>query len=251
MADQDPLPAGWTSFLDPQSGNTYYYKESTQETSWLHPNCPTLQIPPHPPVVVANHSLPVSTEWKPPSTLPPRPSSAHSGYHTTLPSTQAPGCSMKKCCPPGYQHPPGCEDCDDCFTIDPEDCKCPSKQELDKGIKDSADAYAHSWNEFGLELNHELCCCAEFDLSGPCHRLVKCHKIDGEAEATGKMVLSWFHIPYFPAFHRPGWLLRYLVGPFNKKLLNSLVADFCAGLTVALTLIPQVVHAQCDRSIMK
>lgn len=146
---------------------------------------------------------------------------------------------MKKCCPPGYQHPPGCEDCDDCFTIDPEDCKCPSKQELDKGIKDSADAYAHSWNEFGLELNHELCCCAEFDLSGPCHRLVKCHKIDGEAEATGKMVLSWFHIPYFPAFHRPGWLLRYLVGPFNKQLLNSLVADFCAGLTVALTLIPQ------------
>jgi len=51
---------------------------------------------------------------------------------------------------------------------------------------------------------------------------------------------NWFHIPYFPAFHRPGWLLKYAVGPYNDKWAESLFSDFWAGVTVALTLIPQV-----------
>lgn len=55
-----------------------------------------------------------------------------------------------------------------------------------------------------------------------------------------KKVRSLFHIPYFPAFHRPGWLLRYLVGPYSVELLANLFSDFWAGITVALTLIPQV-----------
>ena len=236
MADQDPLPSGWTSFIDPISGNVYYYKEETQETRWLHPNCQTPAQPTNPsqPLIAANQLPPPPThEWKHPSNP-----NIHSTYRQ--PQSVHTGIPPKNCCPPGYKHPPGCEDCDDCFTIEKEDCECPTTHEINQGIKDAADEYAHSWNEFGLELNHELCCCAEFDLSGPCHRLVKCRKVEGEAEAVGKTILSWFHIPYFPAFHRPGWLLRYLVGPFNKQLLNSVVADFCAGLTVALTLIPQV-----------
>jgi hypothetical protein len=60
--------------------------------------------------------------------------------------------------------------------------------------------------------------------------------------------LQWFRdnyknfifVPYFPAFHSPGWLLRYVVGPHNRKLLEQFFYDFWAGVTVALTLIPQV-----------
>lgn len=51
---------------------------------------------------------------------------------------------------------------------------------------------------------------------------------------------TYIHIPYFPAFHRPGWLLRYLFGPFDFEWIDGLVADFMAGITVSLTLIPQV-----------
>ena len=48
------------------------------------------------------------------------------------------------------------------------------------------------------------------------------------------------HIPYFPAFHQPGWLARYAIGPFDEDWVESLVNDFQAGLTVLMTLIPQV-----------
>lgn len=51
---------------------------------------------------------------------------------------------------------------------------------------------------------------------------------------------NFFHIPFFPAFHRPGWLTRYIVGPHNASLFESLFSDVWAGITVALTLIPQV-----------
>jgi MFS superfamily sulfate permease-like transporter len=52
-------------------------------------------------------------------------------------------------------------------------------------------------------------------------------------------VRSWIHIPYFPSFHRPGWLLRYLVGPYDHHWATGIFSDFGAGLTVALTLVPQ------------
>lgn len=50
---------------------------------------------------------------------------------------------------------------------------------------------------------------------------------------------NFFHIPYFPAFHKPGWLLRYIVGPHTPELLFMIFSDVIAGITVALTLIPQ------------
>jgi len=50
----------------------------------------------------------------------------------------------------------------------------------------------------------------------------------------------FIHIPYFPAFHAPGWLLRYIFGPYDYEYLESLLSDIGAGITVGLTLIPQV-----------
>ena len=39
--------------------------------------------------------------------------------------------------------------------------------------------------------------------------------------------------------YRPGWFIRFLFGPYNSEWLDSLIADVLAGITVALTLIPQ------------
>lgn len=53
---------------------------------------------------------------------------------------------------------------------------------------------------------------------------------------------NWYKfifIPYLPAFHHPGWLLRYAVGPYTGELFLMFFQDFIAGITVALTLIPQ------------
>ena len=49
---------------------------------------------------------------------------------------------------------------------------------------------------------------------------------------------SW-RPPFVPAFHSPGWLLRYLLGPHDAPMLEKLAQDMIAGMTVALTLIPQ------------
>jgi len=50
----------------------------------------------------------------------------------------------------------------------------------------------------------------------------------------------FFFIPFLPAFHKPGWLLRYILGPHTLDLFLTFFADFWAGITVSLTLIPQV-----------
>lgn len=57
----------------------------------------------------------------------------------------------------------------------------------------------------------------------------------GGVDGVKKLV----HIPYFPAFHQPGWLARYAIGPFDEEWVETLVSDFQAGLTVLMTLIPQ------------
>ena len=55
-----------------------------------------------------------------------------------------------------------------------------------------------------------------------------------------EQLCSNIYIPYVPALHSPGWLLRYIVGPFNQNWAERLVGDTVAGLTVAFLLIPQV-----------
>ena len=62
-------------------------------------------------------------------------------------------------------------------------------------------------------------------------------------EVFDSLKANWrrfIHNPDLPAFHKPGWLLDYALGPFNAELLGNLTLDFWAGVTVALTLIPQV-----------
>ena len=53
---------------------------------------------------------------------------------------------------------------------------------------------------------------------------------------------SNIYIPYVPALHSPGWLLRYAVGPFNQNWVERLMGDLVSGLTVAFLLIPQVYY---------
>ena len=62
---------------------------------------------------------------------------------------------------------------------------------------------------------------------------------EGTMKKIKHYVKRWTHIPYLPAFHRPGWLLRYIVGPYDLQWIEGIITDFIAGLTVALTLIPQ------------
>ena len=43
-------------------------------------------------------------------------------------------------------------------------------------------------------------------------------------ELVQNTLKEWIHIPYFPAFHRPGWLLRYLLGPFDSEWVSLFIA---------------------------
>jgi MFS superfamily sulfate permease-like transporter len=48
------------------------------------------------------------------------------------------------------------------------------------------------------------------------------------------------HIPYLPPVMGPNpWLLYYVMPPFDRKKLDTLISDFSAGLTIGLTLVPQ------------
>ena len=51
---------------------------------------------------------------------------------------------------------------------------------------------------------------------------------------------NFLYVPFLPAFHRPGWLVRYIVGPFDAEWLEMLISDFWAGITIGITLVPQV-----------
>jgi high affinity sulfate transporter 1 len=48
-----------------------------------------------------------------------------------------------------------------------------------------------------------------------------------------------FHIPYAPAFTRPGWLWILLTSPRDEKMLEGIYGDIFAGFTVGMTAIPQ------------
>ena len=34
-------------------------------------------------------------------------------------------------------------------------------------------------------------------------------------------IYRYIHVPYIPALHRPGWLLRYFVGPYDKLYFDK------------------------------
>ena len=55
---------------------------------------------------------------------------------------------------------------------------------------------------------------------------------------------SFYYVPYMPAFAYPGWLTKYIKGLYNSEtrlatIENIVFGDFVAGITVAMTLIPQ------------
>lgn len=49
----------------------------------------------------------------------------------------------------------------------------------------------------------------------------------------------FFYVPHFPILHRPGWMLKLFLGPYNQQYWDYFIADVMAGTTVAMTLIPQ------------
>lgn len=51
---------------------------------------------------------------------------------------------------------------------------------------------------------------------------------------------NYIHIPYFPAFHQPGWMTRMLIGPYDAEWKEWVIGDIQAGITVLMTLVPQV-----------
>jgi hypothetical protein len=48
------------------------------------------------------------------------------------------------------------------------------------------------------------------------------------------------HQPYFPIYERPGWLKQYVMGPHDATFVENVTNDIFSGISVALTLIPQV-----------
>ena len=55
---------------------------------------------------------------------------------------------------------------------------------------------------------------------------------------------NYYYVPYLPAFVYPGWLTQYAVRLCNREtvvgaLEDIILRDFVAGITVAMTLIPQ------------
>lgn len=94
------------------------------------------------------------------------------------------------------------------------------KDDLTNTFKKAKEDSASFWQEF------------KYELTPP--------KTAIEPVAFWHELKTWFHIPYLPAFHQPGWLSGYIAGPYDLSWVESLLADFWAGITVGLTLIPQV-----------
>ena len=58
--------------------------------------------------------------------------------------------------------------------------------------------------------------------------------------ATASSLVKNIHVPYLPLIMGPfPWLLNYFRPPYNKTKLDMFIADFSAGLTIGLTLVPQ------------
>jgi hypothetical protein len=76
-----------------------------------------------------------------------------------------------------------------------------------------------------------------------CYQDVKTECSPSNARESTREIFSYlshfYHIPYLPAFHSPGWLLRYIVGPYDREWFDGITSDIPAGLTVGLLMIPQ------------
>jgi len=71
---------------------------------------------------------------------------------------------------------------------------------------------------------------------------VECLDILEVREIFDYVISKWpeyIHVPYFPCISKPGWLLRFIIGPHDYNLFEVFYSDIFAGITVAMTLIPQ------------
>ena len=92
-------------------------------------------------------------------------------------------------------------------------------------VTSKASATVESWKDFLSEVVYEL--------TPP-------HSFSHYCVELAHLARSSIYVPYFPFLHRPGWLLRYVVGPYDSDYLENLIYDISGGVTVALLLIPQV-----------
>ena len=79
------------------------------------------------------------------------------------------------------------------------------------GLKNAYEGTKQEWRDFFHEVKEEL---TPVDIK-PFRHYVDLFK---------EFVMVWIHVPYFPAFHRPGWLMRYVLGPYNQDWVLSLLA---------------------------
>lgn len=119
----------------------------------------------------------------------------------------------------------------------------------DTGAKSCSDRFVESWST-GLEHMRTATIKELTELKGELYD--ECYPssvFDNEGEGKGGIVSTiigllcgiwkFLYVPHFPAFHRPGWLVKIALGPYDSDWLEAIGADLAAGLTVAMTLIPQ------------
>jgi len=71
----------------------------------------------------------------------------------------------------------------------------------------------------------------------------ECFQFEEGHQVVDYLTSNWrnfYHIPYLPAFHSPGWMLRYILGPYDDQWFEMLLGDLGAGITVSATALPQV-----------
>jgi hypothetical protein len=55
-------------------------------------------------------------------------------------------------------------------------------------------------------------------------------QLEKHAGTIFNFVKGFTYFPFFPAFHRPGWLLRYIVGPYDWEWFEMFFAGACRNI---------------------
>jgi len=74
--------------------------------------------------------------------------------------------------------------------------------------------------------------------SGDCWAEIQHECIPSNVGTLLPFLRQIFHIPFLPLLNRPGWLVKYVYGPYDN-FYSNLSNDFFSGMTVAITLVPQ------------
>ncbi len=83
----------------------------------------------------------------------------------------------------------------------------------------------------------------QLDVTHGIHEIIEeCNpmKLYSQDFVKNHKIRDFINTPYMPGLHQPGWMLRYLLGPYDVDWAEGLISDSQAGLTVVMTLVPQV-----------